>query len=161
VSESNPYRPPATEAPAVPQAPALQGASITGAMLDHLRTTRPWVRFFAVLGFIAVGFMGLGGLGLLVASVVLPGTERFAMMGLGVLYLLLIAVYLLPILKLNNFANALDRVFSSGGVDSVEEALRRQAAFWKTAGILTVVCIALSVLFLIGAAVVGIVMASQ
>ncbi len=162
MSEPNPYQSPATEVSPPQGNLALEGASVTVSMLEQLKATRPWVRFLSVLGFIGTGFLGLFG-------VIMAGAAIFGASGevggwaaaLGIVaYLVVAAVaYLLPTLQLHRYAGAIGRVFSQGGAASIEEALRRQASFWRTAGILVIVGLGLGVLLVLGISVAGVVAA--
>ena len=65
----NPYKvPEATLSSSDVYAP--EGKMYTQAMIEHLKNTKPWVRFIAVLGFCLAGFMVLGGIsGLILGAV--------------------------------------------------------------------------------------------
>jgi len=126
-------------------------------MLEQLKGTRPWVRFLSVLGFIGTGLTGLGALGFLIAAAVggFSGDGVVAVLA-GALYLVIGGLYVLPTLHLHRYAGALGRIFSQGGVASLEEALRRQRSFWKVAAVLVIVGMGLAVLAIVVAVAVGI-----
>ncbi len=153
MSEPNPYQSPAAEVVAPSGNLPLEGASVTVAMLDQLKATRPWVRFVSVMGFIGAGFTGLVGLGMLAAAV-FGSSGEFGGTAMSIMvasYLAVaVVIYLLPTRQLHRYAGALGRVFSQGGAASIEDALKRQASFWRTAGILVIVGLGLAVLLVIG-----------
>ncbi len=157
MSDINPYKAPS--APAERQeGVALVGLAVTAAMLDHLRLTRPWVRFLAVMGFIGLGFTGFAGLMLLVIAF-LPSSSKSGLPGgpaMGLGYLVLSAVYLWPVLALHRFGRGLTRLLADGNGEALEGALRQQFSFWKAVGIFTIVMLGLVVLMIPVAVVVGV-----
>ncbi|HUF18392.1 MAG TPA: type II secretion system protein GspG [Thermoanaerobaculia bacterium] len=122
------------------------GDTLTPAMIESLRRTKPWVRFLSVLGFIAAGFMVLAGLALAVIAMVSEGPEFPGIFGLivGLLYFLLALLYIFPSLYLSRYATAIGRALRPGPKSSaVEEALGHQKSFWKFAGIMALVMLLL------------------
>jgi hypothetical protein len=145
MSEINPYKAPAS--PAEQQAGvAVVGLAVTTTMLGHLRSTRPWVRFLAVMGFIGLGFMSFTGLILLLMGA-LPTMRSSGFPGrlVGLAYLAIAGVYLWPVLALHRFGRALTRLLAEGHEEALEGALRQQYSFWKAVGIFTIVMMALVV----------------
>jgi hypothetical protein len=162
VSDENPYKPPSAEVPAVQGSVALEGASVTAAMLDHLKATRPWVRFISVAGFIGSGLTGAAALVMAIAAVAGAGGDlggMAALFGMALYIGVIAAVYLLPTIRLNRYAGALGRVFSQGGAASIEEALSAQASFWRLAGILLIIGLGLAALAVMGIGAAGVVAA--
>jgi hypothetical protein len=135
----------------------VAGLAVTTTLLGHLRSTRPWVRFLSVLGFIGMGFMLFAGLMLIVASGVRPSsTGSFPSALLAVVYLAFAAIYLWPVLALHRFGRALTRLLDEGSGEALEGAFRRQFLFWRAVGILTIVGLGLAVLAVPVAVVIGI-----
>ncbi len=140
-------------APPVPTGPVIPGEAVS-----HLIGTAPWARFMAVLGFIGMGFMVLAGLFML--AVGLPVREdaptlpfRF----LGLFYIGIAAIYLIPLLPLNRFASAAGRLRTTRTYENVIEALRQSRSFWRRVGILSIIGVALTILGAIGAIAVGVI----
>ncbi len=147
--ESNPYQAPKAEARAI-EAHSLAGVSVTTTMMDHLRKTRPWVRFLATLGFVFLGLIGLFGVGLTLASIFGFGLiENFIMIIPGLLYVGMLALYFFPILYLHRFAGSLKQLLAEGGTRALEDAMRHQKSFWKFAGIMSAVTIGLAILVMV------------
>ncbi|MBW3670567.1 MAG: type II secretion system protein GspG [Acidobacteria bacterium] len=125
-----------------PAAGATPGTDrLTQDMLDSLRSTRPWVRFLSIIGFIAVGFMILGSIFIIGVGVIGGGDEEmpgFLMIGLGLLYLLMAILYVFPSMYLFRYASSITRALQPGPkAIPVQDALRHQKSFWKFVGILT------------------------
>lgn len=102
-----------------------------------------WLRFMAIIGFIGAGFMVLAGLVLLVVPI--PVSDYFNGRLMGILYLVMGGVYLIPLLPLNRAAGLASQLRTAVSHSVAVEALRAQAVFWKRIGILTAVGMALSI----------------
>jgi hypothetical protein len=154
----NPYAPSAAD-------PSLQSqGTVTPAMVQSLRATKPWIRFCSILGFIITGFvflaalmMGAGG-GMMASS--MPDSGTGIPMGglyaaLAVAYVLMGFLYLFPSLKLWKYGNRIVDLMSSHSVQDLEAALDAQRSFWKLVGIMVAVFIALYILVIGVVVVVG------
>ncbi len=142
----NPYQAPTAE-PDQSGAQPLEGVNVTTTMINHLRQTRPWVRFLSVLGFVTLGLILFTALSFVIAA--LAGAdlgEGFPAVIVGIAYIGLGVVYIFPVLYLNRFAGSLRRLLAQGTVQAMEEALGHQKAFWKFVGVLTLVLIGLAVI---------------
>ena len=109
--------------------------------------------------FVATAFMVLFGLLIVVAGIVGSGAEfggKAAAIGMGVFYFVFAVLYLFLGIYLYKFASAVKRCVASASSEDVEQAMSQQRSFWKLAGILALIMVALSVLFIAGAFVVGI-----
>lgn len=136
------------------QTDSLSNIPVTPLMIDHLRATKPWVRFMSIMSFIGAGFMVLVGLGLIVLSMVpgMPSNFGFGPL-LGVIYILFAAVYIVPAYFLHQFASSIRNLLNGGGDVAMETALASQKSFWRFVGILTLVFICLYALFIVVALV--------
>jgi hypothetical protein len=113
-------------------------------VIANLAAASGWVQFMAVLGFISVALMGLAGLVILVIG--LPDTGIVGHF-LGFMYLVMGAIYLVPLLPLNRAAQAASRLKAAPSHATAVEILHQQAIFWRRLGILTIVAISLGILF--------------
>jgi hypothetical protein len=157
---SNPYAAPAAD---LVSAAAGKDGQFSPAMVQHLRETKPWVRFLAVLGFIGIGLMAVVGLGF-GAMTSLASDDAFGAiggLGMAAVYLVMAALYLLPTLRLNGFATAIEKVAAGGGTAAIEEALSEQRRFWRVVGIMMIVVMVLWGLAVVGGIVAGIVGATM
>ncbi|WP_417592914.1 DUF5362 family protein [Owenweeksia hongkongensis] len=122
---------------------------------EMLNTTANWAKFLAILGFIGVGFMVLAGLGVAAIGTSLP-TENTsgplaALTGgmLGLFYLAMATFYFFPSLYLFQYANKLKVAVMSQDETQLILALDKNKRFFKYVGIMTVVGIALYILFIL------------
>lgn len=160
----NPYSAPDAALTDKARAP---GEPITPAMVEAASASGPWARFLAVFGFLGVMLMGCGGLGSIgmagfallspeMASDPDIGPGAAVLAGMGLLYLFMGALYLLPSVQLNRLASAAARVSSGGGSDDMLAVVDNTRAFLKTVGIMILGGIALYFLLILGFMVVGI-----
>jgi uncharacterized protein DUF5362 len=139
--------PPVPAAP-VPAAPA--GLSLVSLPLER---TQPWVRFLAIMGFIAAGFMVLVGVG---AGIAGAATGRLETIGLMVVYPIMAVFYVLPSMFLLRYADRIRSFVVSGLEQDLASALDAQRSFWKYAGIFTIVSIVFGIAVMVFAVLAGI-----
>ena len=131
---------------------------VSDEMLAALKSTRPWVMFLAILGFICLAFMVLGSLMfILVGSAVTQQAKLPAFFGpgFGILELILALVYIFPCLYMLRYGIAIGNIPGSGQA-AMEQALQQQKSFWKFMGILMIILRALYALIFIGAIALGV-----
>ncbi len=155
--------------PAVPSNPSSplsspsQGAvqPVTPLMAKYLLATGPWVRFLSVMGFIGCGLMvvaalammavgGLAGRGGRGPELPVPGAV------LGLIYLVLAGLYMVPACLLSSYASAIKRYRYSAASGDVEAALKSQKSFWKFMGIMTIVVMSFYLVGILIALVIGV-----
>jgi hypothetical protein len=108
----------------------------------------------AVFGFVVSGFFFLGAI--VVGSAVMnaaqtPGLEPAPSPMLAVIYLLLGGLALFPSIQLFRYARTMKRVHEEGA-PALENTLKMQHAFWRSAGIAMLVFLGIWVLLTLGAA---------
>ncbi len=159
----NPYEAPGTGGYGPPQHMA-GGGMITPMMAEHLRATRPWVRLLSILLFLAAGMMVLtaglmflGGLaGLATAGKRSMGAEALVGPVGGMIYFAVAGFYAIPAIMMHRFANAIDSFVTAPSSASLEDTLDKSRGYWKFCGILALAMIALTVVMMVGAIVVGV-----
>lgn len=129
---SNPYQPP-SYATQGQWAPMPGPSSVSPTIVDSLRRTRPWVMFLAILGTIWMGFALLGGVGLMVGASAVGGDDA---LGLGLVYLFMFGIYVLPIVMMYRYAGAIQRLIAGGGQAELEQAVEAQRLIWMILGIM-------------------------
>jgi hypothetical protein len=137
--------------------PALDrqaGGSPPEGIVEPLVGAAGWARFIAILGFIVAGFVLLLGCGILVVGFPVEG-ETASLRFVGLVYIALAAVYLIPLLPLNQFAAAAGRLKQERTYEVAAEALRHNRVFWKRLGILSIIGAVFTVLLLIAAIFLG------
>jgi hypothetical protein len=154
----NPYEPPRDGGVPLGE---MAGQSDAGAVSDRvvelMRQTRPWVIFLAILGFIGAGFMVLGGL-VFVAGAAMGGTgeKGFPMAGLGVVYVVLAALYVWPSVLLLRYGMSIGKLVQEPRMEQLATSVGHQKSFWKLVGIMAAVMLALYPIIIVAAVVWGI-----
>jgi hypothetical protein len=127
---------------------------ITTLMIEAMRRTKPWVLLIGIVLIITAAFMILGTLGVFAASTIslgAEGPEAGAMLGVGVMYAIMSAIYLMLGIYLLKFSSAIGRLVESASVIDMEETLDSQRKFWKLAGILTAVMLVVMIIGFVAA----------
>jgi hypothetical protein len=143
---------------APPQRPFSSGLpQVTPKMVADLASTRPWVLFLSILGFILCGLLVLGGIVLIGVGVAAPRSGPIAFFGfLGCIYILMALLYLFPSYFLLKYSGGIRAFLATRSAPQMEQALQSQKSFWKFVGILMIVVIGIYILIFVIAAVIGV-----
>jgi hypothetical protein len=126
---------------------ANEGLLIPESAIPYLNSTRKWTLFFAVLGFVVIALMGLGFVGMLIASAVSPIGGIMAI--IAVFYAVLMAVYFFPVYYLLKFSEETKKAIASRNPVTITKSFRYLNLHFKIAGIITIAFIALYIVFII------------
>jgi uncharacterized protein involved in cysteine biosynthesis len=129
---------------------------VTEPMREHLLKAASWLKFLAVLGVIGVVLMVLVSIGLMVFDNRL--SDEIPLGGsLGVVYLVVAAIYIYPLVKSFSLIRHTREAFRvENGQPDIEQAAADCHAILKFMGVLTIVLMVVYVLILIGAVIVGV-----
>ncbi len=127
--------------------------------VNYLNQTRKWTMFLSVLGFVGVGFMILIGLVLMfmgpAMSQQIPSSVPFKIGYLGIIYLILGAVYFIPIYYLFTFSNKMRNALYANDMDILTSAFKYLRNYYRFIGVLVIVLISLYILIML-AVVIGV-----
>lgn len=146
----NHYAPPRATVADVSKA----GRGITDMMLVQLRATRPWVLLVAVVLIILAVFMLLATAGMIMAGLAMSlGVEDAAMpmaifLVLGAVYGVGAITYLLMGIYLAKYSSAISVAVATGHEQDMTRALDQQRKFWKVAGIVTLVMMVITLVWI-------------
>jgi hypothetical protein len=132
--------------PVFPEAPTPAGQAGGGdldAVISGIVRTGPWARFIAVLGFITAGLLCLAGLIIMLAGGAAGQLGLGVGVAVGLFYLAIAAVYLIPVVPLNRFANEASRLREEPSAAIAARAIEQSRAFWTRFGVLTIIGLAL------------------
>jgi hypothetical protein len=150
MNPENPYQPPQAFADGPPPYMRTEGGDVPAAIMEAMRSTRPWVTFLAILGFIGTGLMVIAGL----VIVSIGGVAKLPA-PIGLVYVVLALLYLAPSWALFRYGAGIRALLDQGGgMDRLTHALVCQKSFWRMVGIFTLVVMGLYALILVGGAVV-------
>ncbi|MCA9216343.1 MAG: hypothetical protein KDB27_24915 [Planctomycetales bacterium] len=144
----NPFQAPTSDQPHG----QIVGDNETAQLLSQ---TRPWTLTIGILMIIGSAFMVLGGLGMVVMSLAgaggAAGPQVFGLTAIGVFYLVIAALYVIPAMLLLKYSRRISDYVGSPTVSNLNAAIGAQKSFWRFCGI--------AALLLIVVYVVGIVIA--
>jgi len=71
--------------------------------------------------------------------------------GMGIMYLFMAVIYIFPAGYLVKYSSAIGRLVSNGRAADMEVALHQQRKFWKFAGVLALIVVAIMVIGMVAA----------
>lgn len=154
--ESNPYTTPVVSGE---RTDLFAGSGlVSGAAIQQLAATKPWVRLLSVISFIGSGFMllGAGSLVLMgtIGSIAASGKSGSVLpasfgIGLAIAYALFAVIYLYPGVKLWKYASSIARLMQTQSEADLVDALDQQRGFWKFIGVMVTIIIGLYILAMV------------
>lgn len=130
---------------------------ITGASLENLRQTARWTNFLAIVGFIMIGLMMIGMLGL-IASQGMSRSRYGGGMDTGIvilIYLIMIVVYFFPVYYMYQFSGKMKSAINQKDSMTFTTATDFLKKHFQFVGVLVIIGLslyALAFLVLIGGA---------
>lgn len=124
--------------------------NVTAQSRDFLLYASKWANFLAILGFIGLGLMVLGGvLAIVVGSSFgrIAGPFQFGFLGL--IYLIMAALYFFPTMYLFKFASKMKNALAKSNQDDLDLGFENLKSFFKFIGMFTIILIGLYVLAII------------
>jgi hypothetical protein len=155
-NDPNPYSTPGSDVFA--GSSAVGGSEITDGVLDQLRRTKGWVKFFGVMAFIGAGFLILGGIAMMAGGAMGAAFSEEVGAGLGagfgiligLVYIVMAILYIYPGMKLWGYGKRIDQLLQDRASITLEAALNEQRAFWKFSGIAFIVVMSIYILAFVG-----------
>ncbi|MCL2764275.1 MAG: DUF5362 family protein [Treponema sp.] len=149
-------------APVVPEKMQSSG-SLTETMLRYLKEASPWLRFVGIMGFIHCGFIAIGVIITIVASIIasdfLGEFGSFPIWLLSPFYIALGVLLFFPSLFTYNMGERIQKYQFSNSNEDLEQAFKNNKSFWKFYGIMYIiylsiipVMIIISIVFMVAAA---------
>lgn len=119
---------------------------------EHLQEAAKWAYFLAIVGFVGLGLMVLGGLIVMFVGASASRLGAGAEMGVfGIIYLVMAALYFFPMYYLFLFAQKIKSACASSSQTDMDGGLENLKSLFKFLGIFTIVIISLYLLmFLVG-----------
>lgn len=118
-----------------------------------LLETAKWAKFIAIVGFVGLGLMVLGGLVVMVMGNTISSmggkSSSVPFAFLGILYLLMAALYFFPILYLYRAALGLKNGINSNNQETFKNGIENFKSHYKFIGILLIVVLSLYVLLFV------------
>jgi hypothetical protein len=129
-----------------------QSIQINDEIKHYLRVISKWAMFFAILGFVGLGFLCLAAFFFLLSGAAFRnGYYGSPNLIVGFVYLIFVIVYFFPVNLLYKFASKTRRGIDDNDQNLFADGLRSLMFQYKYVGILTIIIISLYLLiFLIG-----------
>ena len=152
------------QAPVIPEKNQVVG-SLTATMLKYLKEASPWLKFIGVLGFISCGFIVLAAIIIIiisaVAASVLSEFGDIPIWLISPLYLAMGTLLFFPSLFTYNFGDKIRKFLFSNSEEDLEEAFKNNKSLWKFYGIMCIISLAITPVFIIITIVVAVAAASN
>lgn len=118
---------------------------LTENSLVFMRETVKWAKFLAICSFVGLGLMVLVGVVFLFlsVSVKVPSETQISTSILGILYILIAALYFFPAIYLFRFATASAEAINTLNDDTLEEGLENLKSLFRFTGILMIIVLSL------------------
>jgi hypothetical protein len=124
--------------------------AITPEIKDYLIETSKWGKFLAIMGYIGIGLMVLLAIFMMIGLSAFPTSAMIPTGAIGFFYLVLAALYFMPVRYLQKFSEEIrSGITSEDNVDFVS-GFRNLKSLFKFLGIMTIVMISLYILMIIG-----------
>lgn len=147
--------------------------SLNDLAIGALRESAKWCMFLAIVGFVFIALMVIGGIFMTVVMSAIPSmpNDPYSQLGMnnpfmaiknfiGIIYIVFALVYFFPVYYLFNYAKGTKQALKFGNSDELSKALVNLKSHHKFLGIMTIVVLSLYVVIFLGAIVFGVVMAS-
>lgn len=123
--------------------------SYTPQSIEHMRSTVPWMKFVAIIGFIFSGLMAIGSLGIFAQS----SSRYYSRLNelfivLGFVYLIMAVAILIINIFLFRYAMNLGTFVNYGDNLSQENAFKFQKNFFLMWGICLIISIAMMIIYI-------------
>jgi len=120
-----------------------------------------WMKFFAILGCIGAGFLVIVAIIMATVGSYIPLDKDFGLGGIGmrmvgIIYLVIAAVYIFPIIYLFRASAAARLAVECNDNVQMTEFLKNNKSFWKFCGILTIVMFCFYIVLIIGIIIAGV-----
>lgn len=122
------------------------GISISTSSQQSLTEAGKWANFLAIVGFVMLGLMVIGAIGMFALGSVLPMGAGMSSGVMGVVYLIMAALYFFPTYYLYNFASRIKVGLKSGSQDDVDQAFMNLKSMFKFVGIMTIIVLSLYII---------------
>lgn len=130
---------------------------ISSETISYLSEAGKWSKFIAIMGFVLVGFMVLVGLfsGTIFSALGQQSGMPLPGFAFGLIYVVLGAIYFVPLLYLFNFSTKIRSAVSSGNNYELNEAFKNLKSHYKYIGILMIILISIYIMIFLGAIAFG------
>lgn len=127
--------------------------AVTREIKLYLSETAKWGNILAIIGYVVMGMMALASLVMIIAFSFIDMKTAFPMWILGIVYLLLVGVYYIPVTYLYRFSDQMKQAVHRNDEKLYTTGFANLKSLFKFFGISTFVLLGLYALILVGAVV--------
>jgi hypothetical protein len=127
---------------------------LTSESVAFLLKAAKWGKFLAILGFIVTGLMVMAGIAMsfvlsMVSEDVIPLNMPFSPKVLSLIYIIIAAIYVIPVFFLNSFSNNVSKAVSLSNTENMTTSLRSLKNLFVFIGISTILILTFYTIILI------------
>jgi hypothetical protein len=122
---------------------------ITPRTVELVGQTSLWVRILAIFMFIVTGLAVVGAAFMIIAAILSRGRGSTPMLTMGLVYIAMSALYVIPSLLMWRYASQCKAFASLRHEQQLEDAIGTQKTLWKYSAILTLVIAGIYLLILL------------
>ena len=127
---------------------------LTSESVAFLLKAAKWGKFLAILGFIVAGLMVMAGIAMtfvlsMVSEDVIPLNMPFSPKVLSLIYIIIAAIYVIPVFFLNSFSNNVSKAVSLSNTENMTTSLRSLKNLFVFIGISTIAILTFYTIILI------------
>ena len=139
--------------------PDSTGLTVNERMKFDLLSAAKWAKFLCIMGTIGMVLLVVIAVMMIFFSAVLSGVAPNMPFGafVGFLYLFMAALYIYPIVKSFQFANRTKAACLTGDENELARGFAGLRSLLRFIGVLTIICMALYVLIIIGVIIVALI----
>lgn len=145
--------------------PVATGMNVNEQMKADLLTSAKWAKFLCIVSCIGLVILVIMAIGMIALSGYISSTVPGGGLGLGkftgFLYLIMVAIYIYPLMKGFQFANATKAACLSNDESELARGFAGMRSWLVFNGIITIISLVILALVLIGIIAVGAIAASQ
>jgi len=125
---------------------------------QYLTETGKWAKFISIVGFIGIGFMIIGGIGIILGGSMLPSqtASPFPISYLGGIYLMAGILYFFPVLYLYRFSDSTSKAMRIQNQNDFDQAMLNLKLHYRFLGILLIIVMSIYALFFVGMILFGV-----
>ena len=107
---------------------------VSPVILEHMRATRPWVRFCSLAGYITALFIIV--VNLITVRKMIGYFPLYQIILLSSFYLIMANLFIIPSFRLSRYEKSITRLIISNRIEDLEQAIAHQRTFWRQMGIM-------------------------
>lgn len=129
----------------------FNGLEVNATGKEYVAEACKWAKFLGIIGFILLGLMVLGGLGVMTSGSAMLRSSGIPIGGgvMGLIYIIGAALYFFPSFYLYKFGATAKKAIQTESQAHLTEGLGYLKSFFKFSGILTIVIIAFYIIVIV------------